>query len=307
MLITNTKRITKSAIINLWRSRIVSLSSILVMSITLFVFGTLIFSNAALDSALSQIQDKVDINVYFTISAPEEEILALKTSLESLPEVGTVEYVSREDSLINFRERHDNDQLTLQALDELEDNPLGAVLNIQAKQTPQYETIASFLNSDSALSNEGTMIIDKVNYYQNKIVIDKLSKIIKSTEKIGFIATLILVIMSIIITFNTIRLTIYIAREEISVMRLVGASNGYVQGPFVVAGVVYGLISAGLTLLVFLPLTYYIGSFTQRLFGLNMFEHYLSNFWNISVIIIFSGVVLGVISSFLAVRRYLKV
>ncbi|MBU1557471.1 ABC transporter permease [Patescibacteria group bacterium] len=307
MFVTNTKRITKSAIINLWRSRIVSMSSILVMSITLFVFGTLIFSNAALDSALTQIQEKVDINVYFTVSAPEEEILSLKKSLESLPEVGTVEYVSREESLEKFRERHGDDQLTLQALDELEDNPLGAVLNIQAKETSQYETIASFLNSESVLSSEGTNLIDKVNYYQNKIVIDKLSKIISSSQKIGFIATLILVIMSIIITFNTIRLTIYIAREEISIMRLVGASNEYVRGPFVVAGVVYGLISAGFTLLVFLPLTYYIGSFTQRLFGLNMFEHYLSNFWNISIIIIFSGVTLGIISSYLAVRKYLKV
>ncbi len=307
MLVTNIKRITKSAIINMWRSRIVSLSSVLVMTITLFVFGSLIFSNAMLDSALNQIKDKVDINVYFTTTAPEEEIFALKKSLEILPEVGLVEYVSREEALTNFKERHKDDQLTLQALEELNDNPLGAVLNIQAKETSQYESIAQFLNSDSALSGEGVSIIDKINYYQNKLVIDRLSKVIEATEKIGFIVTLILVIMSVIITLNTIRLTIYISKEEISVMRLVGASNRYVQGPFVMAGIVYGLIASICTLVVFLPLAYYLGDFTQKLFALNIFDHYLGNFFAISGMIILSGIVLGIVSAYLAIQRYLKV
>lgn len=307
MLIINTKRIAKSAVVNLWRSRIVSLSSILVMSITLFVFGSLIFSNALLGSVLTQIKDKVDINVYFATIAPEEEVLSVKSSLENLSEVSFVEYISREQALINFMERHRDDQLTLQALEELEQNPLGAALNIQAKETNQYETIASFLESSNALSSEGTEIIDKVNYNQNKIVIDKLTKIISTTERIGTIVTILLVIMSIIITFNTIRLTIYISKEEISVMRLVGASNKYVRGPFIMGGIFYGLFSGFLTLGVFLPITYYLGDEAQQLFGLNMFDHYMSNFWNICFVILGSGIILGVISSYLAVRKYLKV
>jgi len=308
MLVTNIKRIIKSSVINLWRSRIVSLSSILVMSVTLFVFGLLIFSNVALDSVLTQIKQKVDINVYLTTIAPEKDILSLKESLEGLPEVKSVEYVSREEALKKFKEKHSADQLTLQALDELEENPLGAVLNIQAKETSQYETIANFLNNEEGiLSSEGQTVIDKVNYSQNKVVIDRLSKIISATEKIGFVATLVLVFISILITLNTIRLTIYIAKEEISVMRLVGASNAYVEGPFITAGIIYGLISSFLTILFFLPLTYYLDSFIQKLFGLNLFDYYLSNFWSISATLIFSGVSLGVVSSFFAVRKYLKV
>ncbi|OGD68479.1 hypothetical protein A3E89_01075 [Candidatus Campbellbacteria bacterium RIFCSPHIGHO2_12_FULL_35_10] len=307
MLIVNIKRITKSAIVNLWRSRIVSLSSVLVMSITLFVFGSLIFSNALLESVLTQIKSKVDINVYFITSANEEDVLVIKKSLESLSEVGVVEYVSSEQALDNFKTRHKDDQLTLQALEELGTNPLGAALNIQAKQTSQYESIARFLEGASVLSADGQNIIDKVNYNQNKIVIDRISKIIIATERIGFIVTLLLVIMSIIITFNTIRLTIYISKEEISVMRLVGASNKYVRGPFVVEGMIYGLVSGLVTLIVFLPLTYYLGSFSEKLFGLNMFDHYLGNFFSISFIILSSGVFLGVVSSYLAVRRYLHV
>lgn len=307
MLITNIKRIIKSALMSLWRSRVVSLSAVLVVSITLFVFGAIIFSNAALDSALTQIKNKVDINVYFTTSAPEEDILSLKSSLEKLPEVGFIEYVSKEQALLNFRERHGNDQLTLQALDELEENPLGAVLNIQAKETSQYEGIVTFLDNDNAVSVEGTSIIDKINYYQNKIVIDRLTKIIDSTEKIGLVVSILLIIISIIITFNTIRLTIYISREEISVMRLVGASSRYVRGPFIIEGVFYGAISALIALITFFPINYYLSDFSQRLFGMDMFDYYLSNFWNIFLIISLSGIFLGVVSSYMAVRKYLKV
>lgn len=308
MFVTKVKRIIKSALVSFWRSRMVSMSSILVMSITLLVFGSLIFANVALDSALTQIKEKVDINVYFITEADEADILAVKESLETLPEVKTIEYVSRDQALINFKENHDSDQTILQALDELNDNPLGAVLNIQAKETSQYESIANFLDDNrSTLSNEGTSIIDKINYYQNKLVIDRLTKIVDSSEKFGFIATIVLVILSILITFNTIRLTIYISRDEISVMRLVGASNRYVKGPFVIEGVIYGFISSIIALSIFLPLTYYSADFVTKLFGMSLFDHFIDNFINIAGMIFFSGIALGVVSSYLAVRKYLKI
>lgn len=277
------------------------------MFITLLVFGSLIFSNALLDSVLGQIKDKVDVNVYFVTTAPENEILDLKTSLENLLEVKSVEYISREQALENFREKHKDDQLTLQALEELDENPLGATLNIQAKETSQYESITSFLNNFTELSKDEIPIIDKINYFQNKIVIDRLTKIIKTTETVGFVVALILVIMSIIITFNTIRLAIFISRDEISVMRLVGASNKYVRGPFVVEGILYSIVSSVLALILFFPVTYYLRSFTQQLFGINIFDYYMDNFWFVLSVITLSGILLGIISSYLAVRKYLEV
>ena len=113
--------------------------------------------------------------------------------------------------------------------------------------------------------------------------------------------------MSIIITFNTIRLAIYISREEISVMRLVGASSKYVRGPFVVEGAFYGLISGTITLIILFVITFYSESFTQSIFGINLFNYYLENFVRIFSTIMLSGVFLGVVSSYLAVRKYLKV
>ncbi|MDD4989501.1 MAG: permease-like cell division protein FtsX [Candidatus Pacebacteria bacterium] len=308
MLWVKVKRVFRAGFTSFWRNGFVSLASVLVLVVTLFVIGSLIFASATLSSTLTQIQNKVDINVYFTTTATEDDILALKKTLEALPEVAHVDYISRDQALANFKEKHQTDQLTLQALDELGDNPLGAVLNIKAKDPSQYEGIAAFLDGKNALSSDGNTIIDKVNYLQNKVAIDKLTRIIQAGQKLGFTLTIILAIISVLITFNTVRLAIYTAREEISVMRLVGASNKYIRGPFVVTGIFYGLISAIITLVLFYPLTYWLGPKTENFFtGINIFDYYKANFGQIFLIITLSGIFISAVSSFLATRKYLKI
>lgn len=308
MLWINVQRIAKAGFLNFTRNGFVSLASVLVMTTTLLVIGGLVFMSALLTTTLGQIQERVDINVYFVPDAETGEIENLRRSLEALPEVAQIEYVSREAALEAFRERHADDEITLQALDELGDNPLGAVLNIRAKETSQYEGIAAYLQSDAVLAGGGNPIIDSVNYLQNKTAIDRLTQVIESTEAIGFVVTLIFMIMTVLITFNTIRLAIYVSREEISVMRLVGASNMYVRGPFVVTGVLYGVISGIVTLVALYPVTYWLGPKSASFFtGLNVFSYYTDHFGQIFLIIMGSGIVLGAVSSYLAVRRYLKV
>lgn len=304
---TKLKRVIKAGFFNFWRSGYVSFASVLVMVIALSVIGSVIFVSAILNATMTELRNKVDINVYFVIAAQEKDILALKTRIETLPEVSKIEYVSREQALANFKLRHENDQITIQALEELGDNPLGAVLNIKAKEPSQYEGIANFLNEENILSSDGQKIIDKINYFENRAAIDKLSRIVNSTGLLGLAISLALVIISIIITFNTIRLTIYISREEISVMQLVGASKNYVKGPFIVTGILVGLVSGLLTTIIFFPICYWLGQTTQNFFiGLNIFDYYLRNLLQIVFIIVGSGVAVGAISSYLAVRRYLK-
>jgi cell division transport system permease protein len=297
----------KAGFFNFWRSGYVSFASILVMVITLSVIGSVIFIGAVLNITMEELRGKVDINVYFVTAATEGDILSLKTKIEALPEVNSLEYVSREQALENFRLRHENDQITIQALDELGDNPLGAVLNIKAKEPSQYEGIANFLNEENILSSDGQKIIDKINYFENRTAIDKLSRIINSAENLGLALSLALVIVSILITFNTVRLAIYISREEISVMQLVGASRNYIKGPFVVTGVIVGLISGLITMFIFFPVCYWLGNTTQNFFiGFNIFDYYIDNFFQIVFIVVGSGIGIGALSSFLAVRKYLK-
>jgi cell division transport system permease protein len=124
MLWTNTKRVIKAGFINFWRNGFVSLASLLVMSVMLLIIGSIIFTSAILDTSLQQIKSKVDINVYFVTTAREADILLIRDAVRTLPEVDRIEYISRDQALADFRNRHQNDQLTLQALDELKENPI---------------------------------------------------------------------------------------------------------------------------------------------------------------------------------------
>ena len=304
------KRIFRAGFLDFWRNGFVSLSAILMMVFTLFIIGIAVFTGVILETTLEQFRSQADMNVYFTTDAPEQRIVELKSSLEALPEVKSVQYLSREEALAAFREHHRNDQLTLQALDELGDNPLGAVLNIEAKDISQYGAIAQFLQGQQALGGGAPSVIDKINYFDeaHRAAIDRLAAITDSAKLIGFFIILVLVATTIAISLNTIRLAIYTSREEISVMRLVGASQFYIRAPFMVEGMLYGLIAGVLTLVLFYPLTWWLGSATEGFFGgINIFSYYLSHFTLFFLLIIGTGVVLGAVASFLAVRRYLTI
>jgi len=303
---TSLKRIIKAGFTNFTRGGLVSFAAVLVVTITLSVITLIILLHSVLYFSLNTIKEKVDVTIYFTVDAPPERIMLLKESLEKLPEVAEVSYTSSEEALALFRGRHENDYPTIAALDEIGTNPLGAYLNVKAKEISQYESIANFMKSDNALVLGSASIIDKVNYHQNKLVIDRLNAIISGAQKLGFLITLILIIISIIVTFNTIRLTIFISKDEIGVMQLVGASKMHVRGPFMIEGAIYGIISTVVTLIIFVPATAWMGSNMTGFLGLNMYDYYVSNFFQIFAILLLSGIILGVISSFLAIRRYLN-
>ncbi len=307
MFWTNIKRIIRAGFINFWRNGFVSLASILVITITLFLIGSLVFFSAVLNFALDELKNKVDVNVYFTVSATETDILALKQKLEALPEVKLVSYTSREQALEEFKKRHEGDSLTLQALEELGENPLGASLNIRAKETSQYESITRFLESVSSPEGADASFVDSVNFHQNKAAIDRLGRVIDGAETLGIAIIIVMAAISVVIVFNTVRLAIYTSHEEINVMRLVGAENRFIRGPFIIEGLLYGIFSAISALVIFYPVTAWMGQATERFFGgINVFDYYIENFGQIFLIIVISGIVLGMLSSYIAVRRYLS-
>ena len=293
---------------NFARGGAVSAATVLIMTVTLTIIGSLIFLSALLTFTLNTIKDKVDVSVYFVTSASEADILAVKSQIEKLPQVSGTIYTSAADSLIAFRARHANDQLTLQALDELGGNPLDASLEVRAKDPSEYESIVNYLQASPALSTGGTSIVDRINYAQNKQVIDRLALAIQATREIGFAVVILFALASILIAFATIRLAIYTAKEEIAVMRLVGASNTYIQGPFIVTGVITGVTAAILVLLFLWPGTWYAGMKTSDWFGgFNLASYYSGHFALIFFILMGSGIVLGSLASVLAIHRYLKV
>lgn len=278
------------------------MASILVMTVTLFVIGSLILAGAFLTASLEEVQSKVDISVSFKVDASLDEIKAMEKALTALPEVKEVAFSSREEELALFRERHKDNNLLLQSLDEV-GNPFGARLNIKAVDPAQYESIATFLTNQDAAS---AAIIDQVSF--KKDVVDKLLAITNSLKRVGLAASIVLAVTSILVMFNTTSLAIYIAREEISVMRLVGAETSYVRGPFMVEAIISGGIASLLAMLLLYPAVLWVRGATMGVYGgINLLSYYLSNFFYLFLILLLSGVVLGAVASFLAIRRYLKV
>lgn len=303
-MLLNLKRVLRSGFINFWRTPAVSIASVVTLTVTLYVIGALVLASAYLNSALDDIRNRVDISVALKPDVTETTALELKTELERLPEVKKVEYRSREQELADFRERHKDNDLIIQSLEEV-GNPFGARLNISAVDPSHYESVAKFFESDSALSSAGETIVDQVSFKKN--IVDRLVNVIRTAETMGLAITLILVFISVVVTFNTISLAIYISREEISLMKLVGAGNSYVRGPFVVEGVIAGFLSSLLSLALLYPSTIWMRNETSGLYGgINMVNYFLDNFASIFLLLLASGVFLGAAASFLAVRKHLK-
>ena len=146
-----------------------------------------------------------------------------------------------------------------------------------------------------------------MNYTQNKDVIDRLNKLIADAQKLGSIVTMVLAAIAVIVMYITIRLTIYVSKEEIGIMRLVGASRGYIRAPFLVQGMLYGFFAWLLTQGIFFGVTYFITTHATDILGVDMFGYYRANFGRVALTVLCIGIALGSLSSDMAIRRYLKV
>ncbi len=301
-MFTIISRIIQFGTKNFWRNGWLSVTTVAIMVLALLVSMGLMIFGYITDQAVASIQDKIDISVYFKTNAPEDEILNIKTSLENMAEVKNVEYISSDKALEIFKAKHSDDQTIVQAINELNSNPLEASLNIKAKESRQYAIIAEYFNTPDL-----KQLVDSVSYAKNQVAIDRLGAIVQNVARGGFILTIVMAIIAGLVVFNTIRLAIYSGRDEIGIMRAVGASNGLVRGPFMVEGVISGVAAAILSVIVSMPMAYsvspYIASFVP---GLDVFGYFIANILRLTTYQILFAVVIGGFSSFIAVKRYLK-
>ncbi len=302
-MMTSLKRVIKSGLKGFLRNTGLTVATLFIMLMVIFLISSLYLFNQASDILISSIQDKVDISVYFKDTTSSQDIIEFKSELDNMEEVKNVEYVTKEDALASFTERHKDDPVLMESLAELGANPFLASLNIRASQASQYEQINSFLEDSSLASS-----IEKIDYYRRKPVIDKLFSLTSSLNKGGLVFSLVLGVIAVLVAFNTIRIAIYNSKEEISVMRLVGASNWFIRGPFVIQGIISGLAAVVIALILSLVLSYFLDSTIREIApDISIFRLFLGNFWVLLLIQLLVGIGLGALSSLIAVRKYLKI
>lgn len=253
---------------------------------------------------IEEARDKVDVAIYFKKDASEESISAVQGQLSDLKEqIKSVNYISKTEALENFKERHKEEPLYLSALEEIEGNPFLASLNIKATGPQYYASISSFLE-EGVFRN----LIEKISYYQNKKVIDKLFSITSKVRVGGIILSLVLGLLIVLVTLNTVKLSILSLKEEITTMKLVGASNWFIRAPFLMQGILYAIFAVLIVdVLLFAGLYVLNAKLEAWLLNFNVLAFIQGNFLTLLFWQLICTVALGIISAYIAVRKHLKV
>jgi len=274
---------------------------ILVLTISL-ITGLFIMKDAS-GFLISKIEEKADISIFFKEEVPEENIIKIKDDISKIPAVKEIDYISKDEAFDQFVEKHRGESALMQALEEVGRNPFLASVNIKAGEVSQYEAITSLFEGSEYKDQ-----IEKIDYYQRKPLIERVFEYSAKANKAGLFLAMFLILISVLITFNTIRLSILNFGEEISTQRLVGASNWFIRGPFMVQGIIYGVLATLICLAIFGSLSWFFSARVEGyLPGLSLFNIFLNNFWNLALIQLVSGILVGVVSGLLAIRRYLRI
>ena len=297
-------RIIKNGTLNYSRNFWLSLAATAVMVITLFIISSLLILNSLTNISLETIKEKVDISVYFKLDAPESIIRQIEKQVSLLPQVRGVTFIPSVTARDKFKELHKDEPLLIESVEQFTDteNPFPASLAIRVNTLDDYPQIIS-LFEDQKLTPYVKKITDK------RDIVERLSRITNGIKNLGLAMTLIFGVITVIVMFNTIRLTIYNRREEIEIARLVGANNWYIRGPFIVEGALYGFAGSLLTSAILYPIIFIMAPKISRFLELEVdrFQYLGQDFLLLFLMLIGTGVFLGVFSSMVVIRRYLKI
>lgn len=300
-------RIIRTGFIYFARNAWLALAAIAIMVITLTIILFSIIANATFSNTVKQITDKIDISVYLKDDVTEAQAQEFVGEIKKLDVVDSVEYLDKTDALRAFIEQNANNEELLQAVNET-DNPLPATIRIKPVDLNDMDEIRSFVTQDEWQALQSDPISDNG---ERRETIDKITHATNILRDAGFVAVIIFAIISVVIIFNTIQMAIFNRRDELQIMRLLGATTSYIRGPFVVETVIYGVLSAVASIMVINALfVTAAGSLQATSLGLLDItysqQYFQENYWKLFAMQLMLGILIGAASSVIATRRYLK-
>ncbi len=285
---------------NLW----LALTTVFVLVLALLSVNVLIGVNVLLTNAVHQLENKVDVTVYFQPDTPQAVLEQARFFMVSLPQVKDANLLTADKALEQFKQMHAAEPKIIGALNELDQNPLGASLVIKAKRTADYPFLLEALKNpqfDFAISSK--------DFEDHTDTINRVRDISRSVQLFGTCLIAVFALFSILIVFNAIRVAIYTQREEIGVMRLVGASNAFVRLPFVLEGIFLALFALLFSAAVVYVAAYYADPQLKGLLDgsdAGLVTYFVGNWWQLLLIQGGSLAALVALSSWAAVGKYLK-
>ncbi len=297
------ERVLREGVRNFYRDKWLTLATVVIMSLALYLIGIGLLLGYGVMRAIDTVEERINVSVYFDLTVPAEKIENIKKDVEEkrIQQIASIRYVSREQAMQDFLAREGDVKEIQEALAIANENPLPASLVITAYDAASYEDINTYMHQEY-----GDLIMN-TSFDRNKKAVQDIQKMIVFVRNIGFAVGVIFVVIAVLVTLNTVRMSLYAHRKEFEVMRLVGASNLYVKVPTIVEGVLYGAVSALVAIAALVATVYGIDPFVQRIVtGVDLSAIYGSDLVVMMGVIFVLGAVLGFVSSAIGIRRYLE-
>lgn len=298
-------RALKFALQDFWRNIWLSIATITVLILALISVNVLVSLNAISEQIIDSVEEKVDVSIFFKEEVNRAQVDNFRQKLQNLSEVKEVVYINKDQALEKFKEDYKDEPKIIEAINEVEKNPLMDSVVIKAKNIEDYNKILTFLQLE-----ENKQLIKYQKYEDHKKIIEGVKSASNKAQNVTMGLAGIFAIIAILIVFNAIRVTIYTHREEIAVMKLVGASNSFIRLPFLLESIIYSLFALGLTILllfgIFSALGPYLAEFLDA-YHFNLIDYYLNNFVQIFGLQLAAVILLNIFSSGIAISRYLRV
>lgn len=321
--LTHWRRIAGLGTVNFWRNRWLSLAATLMVMLTMLTVGLFVIASAYVHLAASEVKSRIDLTVYFHENATETQIKELQQLLTNRGDVKTVYYIDKAQALANWQARVSDAKV--RNLITKDANPLPRHLQITAVQPESYQAINDYI-AQSPYQNS----FKEISYQNTKAAIDKIIQVTRFVRLAGFATSAFLVVISLIVIMNTIRLTIFTRRDEIEIMRLVGAEASFIRVPFTIEALYFGALGSLIAYLIIVSLVYsFLPQLSHYFSGIDLPLDYLGQLiapispplldlatysyatimiglWPMLVALLAIGIVYSVICSGIAIRKFLK-
>lgn len=290
------------------RNAWLSTAATAVMTVTLLIIVTSFMMRMIFADTIDVIQKRIDVSIYLVDNISDEDRQRLESAIRDIPIVTNIDYISKEEARDNFEENNRTELENLEALREVQENPFPASLRVSTSNPNRLSEISDLAQSEEFRDLQSA---PPSNAGERREAIDRIADWSRTFEIASLSASIVFVVISMLIIFNTIRMAIFNRREEIQMMRLIGADPSFIRGPFIVEAALYGVMAAAIaSIAVYAVLLTQGGLFEiyqgQDIQVANAVE--LFRAWPFVVVpaLMLIGIAIGVFSSLLAMRRYLR-
>jgi len=293
----------KEALLNSKKNFGTTFGAIITIFLSLLVIGVFMVTTLVIERVVRSIEQQVSITIFLADEAAESDVNSLRFFIESLPEVSRVDYITKEQALEEFKEMTSSG-----IVEQLDGNPLPASLKVELSDPEQVEVVALTIQAEPVYAR----VVDNPNDPAESIrygqqIVKQLFAVTDVIRIVSIVLVVMLIFVALVFINNTIRLAILARRKEIAIMRLVGASNGFIRGPFLMEGALQSLLGAGLSILsIHLLASQFLPQLSSLLSWLPI-DYASMQLWQVYALLTCVGLVIGLFGSDWAMRRYLKV